>query len=194
MRGCDARLLLVGLSIVVAGCYGAYQIKPDEPQSLSGLTPNVEDKDAGQANVISQVGIQLSLAFGVALVGMTATSVSADIFTRRNEKGVLEATDRASAGEGFKLAYKSKGIVMHSASFRPSSANARPSPTASVGRSLRYCGSPTGASSESESRPPEQKIDTSTRSSPAACAAAMPASSAFGLSAELRKTLERPGR
>jgi EmrB/QacA subfamily drug resistance transporter len=30
---------------------------------------DVEDKDAGQANVISQVGIQLSLAFGVALGG-----------------------------------------------------------------------------------------------------------------------------
>jgi hypothetical protein len=65
-----------------------------------------------------------ALALGVALVGMTASSASADIFTRRNEKGVLEATDRASAGEGFKLAYKSKGVVMHSASFRPSSANA----------------------------------------------------------------------
>jgi hypothetical protein len=65
-----------------------------------------------------------ALALGVALVGITATSASADIFTRRNEKGVLEATDRVSAGDGFKLAYKSKGIVMHSASFRPSSANA----------------------------------------------------------------------
>jgi MFS family permease len=30
---------------------------------------DVEDKDAGQANVMSQVGIQLSLAFGVALGG-----------------------------------------------------------------------------------------------------------------------------
>lgn len=30
---------------------------------------DVEDKDAGQANVISQVGVQLSLAFGVALGG-----------------------------------------------------------------------------------------------------------------------------
>jgi predicted MFS family arabinose efflux permease len=30
---------------------------------------DVDDKDAGQANVISQVGVQLSLAFGVALGG-----------------------------------------------------------------------------------------------------------------------------
>jgi hypothetical protein len=65
-----------------------------------------------------------SVAVGFVIVGMTVTSASADIFTRRNEKGVLEATDRASAGDGFKLAYKSKGVVMHSAGFRPSSANA----------------------------------------------------------------------
>jgi predicted MFS family arabinose efflux permease len=32
---------------------------------------DVDDKDAGQANVLSQVGIQLSLAFGVALGGGT---------------------------------------------------------------------------------------------------------------------------
>ena len=30
---------------------------------------DIDDKDAGQANVISQVGVQLSLAFGVALGG-----------------------------------------------------------------------------------------------------------------------------
>jgi hypothetical protein len=65
-----------------------------------------------------------SLALGIAIVGMTVTSASADIFTRRNDRGVLEATDRPASGEGFKLAYKSKGVVIHSSSFRPSSANA----------------------------------------------------------------------
>ena len=55
---------------------------------------------------------------------MTVTSASADIFTRRNDRGVLEATDRPAGGEGFKLAYKSKGVVIHSSSFRPTSANA----------------------------------------------------------------------
>jgi soluble lytic murein transglycosylase-like protein len=60
----------------------------------------------------------------MALVGIGVTPASGDIFTRRNDRGVLEATDRPAVGEGFKLAYKSKGIVIHSASFRPSSANA----------------------------------------------------------------------
>jgi transglycosylase-like protein with SLT domain len=65
-----------------------------------------------------------SVALGIALMGVSVTPVSADIFTRRNDRGVLEATDRPAAGDGYKLAYKSKGIVIHSASFHPSSANA----------------------------------------------------------------------
>lgn len=65
-----------------------------------------------------------SLALGVALSGLCVTPASADIFTRRNDRGVLEATDRPAEGAGFKLAYKSKGVVTHSAAFRPSSANA----------------------------------------------------------------------
>ena len=64
------------------------------------------------------------MALGMALVGVWVTPASGDIFTRRNDRGVLEATDRPAPGEGFKLAYKSKGIVIHSAGFRPSSANA----------------------------------------------------------------------
>jgi hypothetical protein len=38
---------LCAVSLLVTGCWGAYQIKPDDPRSVSGLTPNVEDKDAG---------------------------------------------------------------------------------------------------------------------------------------------------
>ena len=37
---------------------------------------DIEDKDAGQANVISQVGVQLSLAFGVALGGGALEAVA----------------------------------------------------------------------------------------------------------------------
>jgi hypothetical protein len=64
------------------------------------------------------------MVLGLSLAGFAVAPASADIFTRRNDRGVLEATDRPASGEGFKLAYKSKGIVIHSAAFRPSSANA----------------------------------------------------------------------
>jgi hypothetical protein len=41
------RAWLVVLSLAVAGCVGAMQSTPDNPTSAGGLTPNVEDKDAG---------------------------------------------------------------------------------------------------------------------------------------------------
>jgi EmrB/QacA subfamily drug resistance transporter len=59
---------------------------------------DIEDKDAGQANVISQVGVQLSLAFGVALGG-----------------GVLELVRLTHGGEpqlfDFHLAFHVTGAV-----------------------------------------------------------------------------------
>jgi hypothetical protein len=43
-----SRLVAVLGSIVIfAGCFGAYQVSPDDVQSVGSLTPNVEDKDAG---------------------------------------------------------------------------------------------------------------------------------------------------
>jgi hypothetical protein len=40
---------LSAVSLLLTACYGAYQIKPDDPRSVSGLTPNVEDKDAASS-------------------------------------------------------------------------------------------------------------------------------------------------
>jgi hypothetical protein len=43
-----SRLVALAASLVVlGGCYGAYQVSPDNVQTVGGLTPNVEDKDAG---------------------------------------------------------------------------------------------------------------------------------------------------
>ncbi|HEU4368427.1 MAG TPA: DUF4410 domain-containing protein [Methylomirabilota bacterium] len=39
--------LLVGVSLALAGCFGAYQTRPDDPRGTAGLVPNVEDRDAG---------------------------------------------------------------------------------------------------------------------------------------------------
>ena len=62
-------------------------------------------------------GLLLTLAV---MAGVPAKS-EADIFTRRNARGVVEATNFPDR-EGFKLAYRSKGVVTHSPGFqlRPS--------------------------------------------------------------------------
>jgi hypothetical protein len=59
-------------------------------------------------------------AAGVTLLVGAASPAAADIYTRRNDRGVLEATDRPASEGGFKLTYRSKGKVTHSAGFRPS--------------------------------------------------------------------------
>jgi len=58
-------------------------------------------------------------AAGATLLAGAASPAAADIYTRRNERGVLEATDRPARDDGFKLTYRSKGKVTHSAGFRP---------------------------------------------------------------------------
>jgi hypothetical protein len=42
-----SRSALVVLLLALAGCVGATQTSPDNPTSAGGLTPNVNDKDAG---------------------------------------------------------------------------------------------------------------------------------------------------
>jgi hypothetical protein len=58
------------------------------------------------------------------VVAATALPASADVFTRRGERGVLEATNLPDR-EGFKLAYRSKGPVTHSPGFRVRPSNNR---------------------------------------------------------------------
>jgi hypothetical protein len=48
MRVSASRLITVlGSLALLGGCFGAYQVKPDNVQTIGGLTPSVEDKDAG---------------------------------------------------------------------------------------------------------------------------------------------------
>lgn len=54
----------------------------------------------------------------------TPMLAQADVYTRRGESGVLEATNLPDR-EGFKLVYRSKGPVTHSAGFRLSPSNNR---------------------------------------------------------------------
>jgi hypothetical protein len=37
----------LGSLLLLAGCSGAYQVSPDDVQTVGSLKPNVEDKDAG---------------------------------------------------------------------------------------------------------------------------------------------------
>lgn len=43
---------LVALTVVLAGCIGAYQTAPDNPVGAGGVVPAAEDKDAGRVGVV----------------------------------------------------------------------------------------------------------------------------------------------
>ena len=46
--------VLVGavvIAMAVSGCFGAYQVAPDNPMGAGGLTPSQEDKDAGRVGI-----------------------------------------------------------------------------------------------------------------------------------------------
>ena len=42
---------VVIISMVLSGCFGAYQVSPDGPPGVGGLKPTQEDKDAGLVGI-----------------------------------------------------------------------------------------------------------------------------------------------
>ena len=46
-----ARYFVLALSLLLAGCFGAYQVQPDNPTGAGSLRPTVEDKDAGLVGI-----------------------------------------------------------------------------------------------------------------------------------------------
>src|SRR5260370_26741118 len=59
------RPLAFGFFMLFAGCYGAYQVRPDDPVGAGTLKPTVEDKDIGLVGIAD--GFNLT-AYQVVLV------------------------------------------------------------------------------------------------------------------------------
>ena len=70
--------------------------------------------DRRHANRRAAAGVALA----VASLTAGAQMARADVYTRINSRGVLEATDFPSSLQDFKLAYRSKGTLVHSPAFR----------------------------------------------------------------------------
>lgn len=59
MRVSASRLVaMFGALALLGGCFGAYQVPPDNAQTVGGLTPTVEDKDAGLVGLASGFDIK----------------------------------------------------------------------------------------------------------------------------------------
>jgi hypothetical protein len=59
------------------------------------------------------------VVLAVASLAVGEGTARADVYTRVSSRGVLEATNVPASLQEFKLAYRSKGTLVHSAAFRP---------------------------------------------------------------------------
>lgn len=74
----SALWLLIGVSLALAGCFGAYQTKPDDPRGTAELRPNVEDKDAGLVAVAPGFDLKAYRAIAVTQFPVTDPGVKDD--------------------------------------------------------------------------------------------------------------------
>ena len=69
------RLASLALSLLLAGCFGAYQVTADNPTGAGSLRPTVEDKDAGLVGVASGFAVKTYPVIAMALFPVTDPSV-----------------------------------------------------------------------------------------------------------------------
>jgi hypothetical protein len=73
-----ARYFVLALSLLLAGCFGAYQVTADNPTGAGSLRPTVEDKDAGLVGIAPGFEVKSYQVVAVALFPVTDPSVKDD--------------------------------------------------------------------------------------------------------------------
>jgi hypothetical protein len=64
--------------VLLGGCFGAYQVAPDDVRAMGGLTPNVEDKDAGLVALAPGLDIKTYRVIGVGKFPVTDPAIKDD--------------------------------------------------------------------------------------------------------------------
>jgi hypothetical protein len=79
MRGSTSGIVgLFGLLLVLAGCYGAYQVSPDDVQTVGSLKPSIEDKDAGLVALAPGLDIKTYRVIAVDKFAVTDPAIKDD--------------------------------------------------------------------------------------------------------------------
>lgn len=71
MARSSAAVLGLALSVLLAGCIGAYQVTADNPTGAGSLTPAVEDKDAGLVGITGGFDLKTYQVIAVSLFPVT---------------------------------------------------------------------------------------------------------------------------
>ena len=64
--------------ILLGGCFGAYRVAPDDVRAMGGLTPNVEDKDAGLVALAPGLDIKTYKVIAVGKFPVTDPAIKDD--------------------------------------------------------------------------------------------------------------------
>ena len=64
--------------VLLSGCFGAYQVAPDDVRAMGGLTPNVEDKDAGLVALAPGLDIKTYKVIAVGKFPVTDPAIKDD--------------------------------------------------------------------------------------------------------------------
>ena len=64
--------------VLLTGCFGAYQVAPDDLRAMGGLTPNVEDKDAGLVALAPGLDIKTYKVIAVGKFPVTDPAIKDD--------------------------------------------------------------------------------------------------------------------
>jgi hypothetical protein len=70
--------LPLALSVLLTGCLGAYQARPDAPRAVGALVPNVEDRDAGLVAVAPGFDLKAYRLIAVNRFAITDATLTAD--------------------------------------------------------------------------------------------------------------------
>lgn len=71
-------LAVLGTAVLLGGCFGAYQVTPDNVQTVGGLTPSVEDKDAGLVGLAPGLDIRTYKVIAVDKFPVTDPAIKDD--------------------------------------------------------------------------------------------------------------------
>ena len=79
------------LLALLGGCFGAYQTTPDDVQTMGGLKPNVEDKDAGLVALVPGLDIKTYTVIAVDKFPVTDPAIKDDDDRRKAAEDVAWA-------------------------------------------------------------------------------------------------------
>jgi len=73
-----AAVIGLALSFFLSGCFGAYQVRADNPTGAGSLMPTVEDKDAGLIGIVGGFDIKAYPVIAISLFPVTDPTIKDD--------------------------------------------------------------------------------------------------------------------